>query len=60
MRAQIGNQWIAGSNRQELLAHLSSQLELVQSRLSELTDLAGELGDKQRRVKQKIREIEAE
>ena len=45
---------------EELLAHLSSQLELVQSRLSELTDLAGELGDKQRRVKQKIREIDAE
>jgi MerR family transcriptional regulator, repressor of the yfmOP operon len=44
---------------EELLAHLSSQLELVQSRLTELTDLAGELGDKQRRVKQKIREIDA-
>jgi DNA-binding transcriptional MerR regulator len=44
---------------EELLAHISSQLELVQSRLSELTDLAGELGDKQRRVRQKIREIDA-
>jgi DNA-binding transcriptional MerR regulator len=44
---------------EELLAHLSSQLELVQSRLTELTDLATELGDKQRRVKQKIRELDA-
>jgi DNA-binding transcriptional MerR regulator len=44
---------------EELLAHISSQLELVQGRLSELTDLAAELGDKQRRVKQKIREIDA-
>jgi DNA-binding transcriptional MerR regulator len=44
---------------EELLAHISSQLELVQGRLTELTDLAAELSDKQRRVKQKIREIDA-
>jgi MerR family transcriptional regulator, repressor of the yfmOP operon len=44
---------------EELLAHISSQLELVQSRLTELTDLAAELSDKQVRVKQKIREIDA-
>jgi DNA-binding transcriptional MerR regulator len=44
---------------EELLAHISSQLELVQSRLSELTDLAAELSDKQRLVKHKIREIDA-
>jgi hypothetical protein len=31
----------------------------VQGRLSELTDLAAELSDKQRKVKQKIREIDA-
>ena len=43
---------------EELLAHISSQLTLVQSRLTELTDLAAELGDKQRRVKQKIRELD--
>ena len=45
---------------EELLAHISSQLTLVEGRLTELTDLAAELGDKQRRVKQKIREIDAE
>ena len=43
---------------EELLAHISSQLTLVEGRLTELTDLAAELGDKQRRVKQKIREID--
>ncbi len=43
---------------EELLAHISGQLTLVQSRLTELTDLAAELGDKQRRVKQKIRELD--
>jgi MerR family transcriptional regulator, repressor of the yfmOP operon len=44
---------------EELLAHISSQLELVQGRLAELTDLAAELSDKQRRVKEKISEIDA-
>ena len=44
---------------EELLTHISSQLELVQGRLAELTDLAGELSDKQRRVKQKTRELDA-
>jgi DNA-binding transcriptional MerR regulator len=44
---------------EELLTHISSQLKLVRSRLTELTDLATELSDKQRRVKQKIREIDA-
>ena len=44
---------------EELLAHISGQLDLVQGRLAELTDLAAELSDKQRRVKQKIREIDA-
>ena len=42
---------------EELLTHISNQLELVQSRLGELTELAAELSDKQRRVKQKISEI---
>ena len=44
---------------EELLTHISGQLELVKTRLTELTDLAAELGDKQRKVKQKIREIDA-
>lgn len=44
---------------EELLTHISGQLELVQGRLAELTDLAAELTDKQRRVRQKIREIDA-
>jgi DNA-binding transcriptional MerR regulator len=44
---------------EELLTHISSQLELVKTRLSELTDLASELDGKQRTVRQKIREIDA-
>jgi DNA-binding transcriptional MerR regulator len=44
---------------EELLAHISGQLDLVQGRLAELTDLAAELSDKQGRVKQKIRDIDA-
>ena len=44
---------------EELLAHISGQLELVQTRLTELTDLAAELSDKQRKVRHKIREIDA-
>ncbi|MFL5861516.1 MAG: MerR family transcriptional regulator [Solirubrobacteraceae bacterium] len=45
---------------EELLTHISNQLELVQERLAELTELAAELSDKQRRVTQKIRELDAE
>jgi DNA-binding transcriptional MerR regulator len=44
---------------EELLTHISNQLELVQGRLTELTDLAAELSEKQERVKLKIREIDA-
>jgi DNA-binding transcriptional MerR regulator len=44
---------------EELLAHISSQFELVQGRLTELNELAAELSDKQRIVRQKIREIDA-
>jgi MerR family transcriptional regulator, repressor of the yfmOP operon len=44
---------------EELLEHISGQLELVQTRLTELTDLAAELSEKQRKVKHKIREIDA-
>ena len=45
---------------EELLTHISNQLDLVDAAAGELTDLAAELGDKQRRVKQKIREIDAQ
>jgi MerR family transcriptional regulator, repressor of the yfmOP operon len=45
---------------EELLTHISGQLDLVQTRLTELTDLAAELSDKQNRVRQKIREIDGE
>ena len=44
---------------EELLEHISGQLQLVKTRLSELTDLAAELSDKQRKVKHRIREIDA-
>jgi MerR family transcriptional regulator, repressor of the yfmOP operon len=43
----------------ELGTHISGQLELVKTRLHELTDLATELSDKQRKVREKIREIDA-
>ena len=43
---------------EELLHHISSQLDLVRGRLTELHDLAAELEDKQRRVTAKIAEID--
>jgi MerR family transcriptional regulator, repressor of the yfmOP operon len=42
---------------EELLHHISSQLDLVRGRLTELNDLAAELQDKQQRVIAKIAEI---
>jgi DNA-binding transcriptional MerR regulator len=42
---------------EQLLGHISTQLELVQGRLAELTDLASELATKQQLVKQKISEL---
>jgi MerR family transcriptional regulator, repressor of the yfmOP operon len=41
---------------EQLLEHIGTQLGLVRSRLEELTQLAGELEDKQKLVKQRIRE----
>ena len=38
------------------LHHIGTQLELVRGRLSELTELAAELEDKQKLVKRRIRE----
>ena len=43
---------------EQLHGHISSQLELVRGRLSELNDLAAELEDKQQRVIAKIAEID--
>ncbi|MFZ0088615.1 MAG: MerR family transcriptional regulator [Solirubrobacteraceae bacterium] len=42
---------------EQLLAHISDQLELVQGRLRDLNDLAAELSDKQRLVRERIREL---
>ena len=42
---------------EELLHHISGQLELVRGRLSELNDLADELDDKQQRVLARIAEL---
>ena len=42
---------------EQLLGHISNQLELVEGRLAELTDLAAELADKQQIVRQKISEL---
>jgi MerR family transcriptional regulator, repressor of the yfmOP operon len=41
---------------EEVQRHISTQLEMVRARLSELTQLAGELEDKQQLVEQRIRE----
>jgi MerR family transcriptional regulator, repressor of the yfmOP operon len=41
---------------EEVQRHISTQLEMVRTRLSDLTQLAGELEDKQRLVEQRIRE----
>jgi DNA-binding transcriptional MerR regulator len=41
---------------EQLRTHIDTQLELVHSRLSELTKLAGELQDKQTLIAQRIRE----
>jgi DNA-binding transcriptional MerR regulator len=38
------------------LEHIATQLDLVRGRIKELNQLAGELEDKQREVKQRIRE----
>lgn len=43
---------------EELLQHISSQLQLVRGRLAELNDLADDLEDKQQRVRAKIAEID--
>jgi DNA-binding transcriptional MerR regulator len=42
---------------EQLLQHIGTQLELVRGRLTELTDLAAELEDKQKLVKQRIGEL---
>ena len=43
---------------EQLLEHISNQLELVRGRLAELNDLAAELEDKQRRVTARIAELD--
>jgi DNA-binding transcriptional MerR regulator len=42
---------------EQLLGHISNQLELVQGRLAELNDLAAELTDKQQLITQRIRDL---
>lgn len=42
---------------EQLLGHISNQLELVQGRLAELNELAAELTDKQQLVRQRIRDL---
>jgi MerR family transcriptional regulator, repressor of the yfmOP operon len=44
---------------EELLGHISNQLELVRGRLGDLTALASELEEKQARVRQKLGELSA-
>jgi DNA-binding transcriptional MerR regulator len=41
---------------EEVQRHISTQLDMVRTRLGELTQLAGELEDKQKLVEQRIRE----
>jgi DNA-binding transcriptional MerR regulator len=43
---------------EQLLAHITGQLELVRDRRRQLDELAGELEDKQRLVRRRLRETE--
>ncbi len=63
VRAQLRREDVAPTRRRELLdealGHIDRQLELVEHRASELTKLKGELCDTRKRVRRKIRELDA-
>ncbi len=63
VRAQLRRDDVEPSRRRELLVealgHLDRQLELVNHRSAELAKLKGELADTRKRVKRKMRELDA-
>jgi MerR family transcriptional regulator, repressor of the yfmOP operon len=63
VRAQLRRQDVDPQRRRELLSvalgHLDRQLELVRHRAGELARLEGELSDTRKRVRRRIRELDA-
>ncbi len=63
VRAQLRREDVDAERRRELLGealgHLNRQLELVRRRAGELAHLEGELSDTRKRVKRKMRELDA-
>lgn len=63
VRAQLRREDVEPPRRRELLVqalgHLDRQLELVEHRAAELTKLKGELTETRKRVRRKIRELDA-
>jgi DNA-binding transcriptional MerR regulator len=64
VRAQLRRENVDPSRRRELLAealgHIDRQLELVRHRAAELARLEGELSETRKRVRRKIRELDAQ
>ncbi|MDQ6811220.1 MAG: MerR family transcriptional regulator [Actinomycetota bacterium] len=63
VRAQLRREGVDPVRRRELLSealgHLDRQLELIRHRANELAKLDGELSETRKRVKRKIRELDA-
>ena len=63
MRAQLRREDVGAERRRELLSealgHIDRQLELVRHRAGELAKLEGELVETRKRVRRKIRELDA-
>jgi DNA-binding transcriptional MerR regulator len=63
VRAQLRRENVHPARRRELLVeamgHLDRQLALVRHRAAELAKLEGELGETRKRVRRKIRELDA-
>jgi len=63
VRAKLRSEDVAPLHRRELLSealgHIDRQLELVNNRASEMAKLKGELCETRKRVKRKIRELDA-
>jgi MerR family transcriptional regulator, repressor of the yfmOP operon len=64
VRAQLRQEHVAPARRRELLVeargHLDRQLELVRHRAAELSKLQDELSETRKRVRRKIRELDAQ
>jgi MerR family transcriptional regulator, repressor of the yfmOP operon len=64
VRAQLRRENVDPARRRELLlqalGHIDRQLELVRHRAAELSRLDGELSDTRKRVRRKIRELDAQ